>query len=165
MSSCYSRSLFLSQLMKEIMRRLPPYQFLIAFPQLISRICHPNSDVFLLLEVWVVDVDDVVDIDVNVDVVDIDVDVMLLLYTSYQTIILKLLENYPQQALWMMIAVSKVRVMLIATSYIYHQGSPVHYHCCMTSIERLYCQIFLVKTDNRYLNVVQILILWPNIIS
>lgn len=34
-----------------MMERLPPYQYLIAFPQLISRICHPNSDVFNNLEV------------------------------------------------------------------------------------------------------------------
>ena len=39
------------QQMKTIMERLPPYQFLIAFSQLISRICHPNSDVFAQLEV------------------------------------------------------------------------------------------------------------------
>jgi hypothetical protein len=37
--------------MKGIVERLPPYQFLIAFSQLISRICHPNPDVFALLEV------------------------------------------------------------------------------------------------------------------
>lgn len=37
--------------MKGIVNHLPPYQFLIAFSQLISRICHPNSDVFTLLEV------------------------------------------------------------------------------------------------------------------
>lgn len=35
------------------MDRLPPYQFLIAFSQLISRICHPNSQVFNHLEVSV----------------------------------------------------------------------------------------------------------------
>lgn len=63
----------LNDLMKSLMDRLPPYQFLVAFSQLISRICHPNSDVFAQLEF----------------------------------IILKLLKYYPQQALWMMIAVSK----------------------------------------------------------
>lgn len=41
----------LLQEMTDIMNRLPPYQFLIAFSQLISRICHPNADVFSLLEV------------------------------------------------------------------------------------------------------------------
>ncbi len=39
------------QLIKTNRDRLPPYQFLIAFPQLISRICHPNTDVFAHLEV------------------------------------------------------------------------------------------------------------------
>ena len=34
-----------------MMEHLSPYQYLIAFPQLISRICHPNSDVFTRLEV------------------------------------------------------------------------------------------------------------------
>ncbi|XP_064394848.1 serine/threonine-protein kinase ATR-like [Halichondria panicea] len=63
----------LNELIKTNRDRLPPYQFLIAFPQLISRICHPNTDVFAHLE----------------------------------TIVLKLLKYFPQQALWMMVAVSK----------------------------------------------------------
>ena len=37
--------------MRTMTERLPPYQFLTAFSQLISRICHPNSDVFAQLEV------------------------------------------------------------------------------------------------------------------
>lgn len=45
----------LMKLMKTLTNRLPPYQFLIAFSQLISRICHPNSDVFTQLEVGIWD--------------------------------------------------------------------------------------------------------------
>ncbi len=45
----------LMKLMKSLTDRLPPYQFLIAFSQLISRICHPNSDVFTQLEVRIRD--------------------------------------------------------------------------------------------------------------
>ena len=45
----------LMKLMKTLTDRLPPYQFLIAFSQLISRICHPNSDVFTQLEVGIRD--------------------------------------------------------------------------------------------------------------
>lgn len=43
------------KLMKTLTDRLPPYQFLIAFSQLISRVCHPNSDVFTQLEVGIMD--------------------------------------------------------------------------------------------------------------
>lgn len=82
----------LLQIIQAMMERLPPYQYFIAFPQLISRICHPNSDVFAKLEVCT-------------------------FYKYYnklkwllflQAIILKLLQHYPQQCLWMMIAVNKV---------------------------------------------------------
>jgi serine/threonine-protein kinase ATR len=63
----------LNEIIQTMMEHLPPYQYLIAFPQLISRICHPNSDVFAKLE----------------------------------AIIMRLLQHYPQQCLWMMIAVNK----------------------------------------------------------
>ena len=46
-------SLSLLQIIQAMMERLPPYQYFIAFPQLISRICHPNSDVFAKLEVCI----------------------------------------------------------------------------------------------------------------
>jgi len=94
----YCFCLFVFQLMKGIIDRLPPYQFLIAFSQLISRICHPNSQVFNHLEA-------------NWFCVHFSVVVyffIIVLYIILQEIILKLLENYAQQALWMMIAVSKV---------------------------------------------------------
>ena len=41
----------LNTIMAELLDQLPPYQFLIAFSQLISRICHPNSEVFMLIQV------------------------------------------------------------------------------------------------------------------
>lgn len=53
---------------------LSPYQFLTAFSQLISRICHSNDEVFAVL----------------------------------MEIIAKVFLAYPQQAMWMMTAVSKV---------------------------------------------------------
>lgn len=64
---------FLNKMMAELTQALPPYQFLIAFSQLVSRVTHPNADVFNQLE----------------------------------AIVLKLLKHFPQQALWMMIAISK----------------------------------------------------------
>jgi serine/threonine-protein kinase ATR len=63
----------LNAIISDLSETLPPYHFLIAFSQLISRICHPNSDVF----------------------------------THIQSIILNLIKHYPQQSLWMMMAVSK----------------------------------------------------------
>lgn len=54
---------------------LAPYQFLTAFSQLISRVCHSSNEVFNVL----------------------------------MTIVAKVLLAYPQQAMWLMTAVSKVR--------------------------------------------------------
>lgn len=53
---------------------LAPYQFLTAFSQLISRICHSHDEVFAVL----------------------------------MEIVAKVFVAYPQQAMWMMTAVSKV---------------------------------------------------------
>lgn len=53
---------------------LAPYQFLTAFSQLISRVCHSSNEVFSVL----------------------------------MTIVAKVLLAYPQQAMWLMTAVSKV---------------------------------------------------------
>lgn len=39
------------QMMAELTQMLPPYQFLVAFSQLVSRVTHPNADVFSRLEV------------------------------------------------------------------------------------------------------------------
>lgn len=38
-------------MMAELTQALPPYQFLVAFSQLVSRVTHPNVDVFYHLEV------------------------------------------------------------------------------------------------------------------
>ncbi|KAJ2712714.1 hypothetical protein H4R19_002612, partial [Coemansia spiralis] len=54
-------------------KRLPAYYFLVVLSQLVSRICHPNEDVFAVLE----------------------------------AIILRVLEQYPQQALWQLIGVQR----------------------------------------------------------
>uniref|UniRef100_A0A8I5N8P4 Serine/threonine-protein kinase ATR n=1 Tax=Papio anubis TaxID=9555 RepID=A0A8I5N8P4_PAPAN len=56
---------------------LAPYQFLTAFSQLISRICHSHDEVFVVL----------------------------------MEIIAKVFLAYPQQAMWMMTAVSKVEIL------------------------------------------------------
>lgn len=37
--------------MQEFAERIPPYQFMTAFPQIISRICHENAPVFEILKV------------------------------------------------------------------------------------------------------------------
>lgn len=55
---------------------LAPYQFLTAFSQLISRVCHSSDEVFHVL----------------------------------MTIVAKVFLAYPQQAMWLMTAVSKVTV-------------------------------------------------------
>lgn len=55
---------------------LAPYQFLTAFSQLISRVCHSSDEVFNVL----------------------------------MTIVAKVFLAYPQQAMWLMTAVSKVCV-------------------------------------------------------
>lgn len=55
---------------------LAPYQFLMAFSQLISRVCHSSNEVFNVL----------------------------------MTIVAKVFLAYPQQAMWLMTAVSKVCV-------------------------------------------------------
>ena len=39
------------QLMTTLTTKLPSYQFLAVFAQIISRICHPNAEVFAKLEV------------------------------------------------------------------------------------------------------------------
>ncbi|XP_068737355.1 serine/threonine-protein kinase ATR-like isoform X2 [Montipora capricornis] len=62
-----------NEIVAELTKKLPPYQFLTAFSLLISRICHTNKTVFEQLE----------------------------------KILAKLLITYPQQAMWMMMAVSK----------------------------------------------------------
>lgn len=54
--------------------KLAPYQFLTAFSQLISRVCHSSDEVFIVL----------------------------------MTIVAKVFLAYPQQAMWLMTAVSKV---------------------------------------------------------
>lgn len=99
------------QIMHTMTERLPPYQYLIAFPQLISRICHPNSDVFTKLEVHT-----------RLQMLHILLIDFMRLF-NMQAIILKLLNHYPQQCLWMMIAVSKVRQRFVSPSthlYVIH---------------------------------------------
>ncbi|KAK2190032.1 hypothetical protein NP493_91g01005 [Ridgeia piscesae] len=63
----------LNKLMSGFSQKLAPYQFLTAFPQLISRICHTHVDVFHQLK----------------------------------DITARLLASFPQQAMWLMMAVSK----------------------------------------------------------
>lgn len=63
----------MNKLMQDFCRRLSPSQFLVSFPQLISRICHAHPDVFAQL----------------------------------REMIANLLKEFPQQAMWMMMAVSK----------------------------------------------------------
>nr|XP_015216835.1 PREDICTED: serine/threonine-protein kinase ATR isoform X1 [Lepisosteus oculatus] len=63
----------INSVITEHTKKLAPYQFLTAFSQLISRICHSNNDVFTVL----------------------------------LDIIVKVFLAYPQQAMWMMTAVSK----------------------------------------------------------
>lgn len=64
----------INSVLTEHTNRLAPYQFLTAFSQLISRICHSHDEVFVVL----------------------------------MEIIAKVFLAYPQQAMWMMTAVSKV---------------------------------------------------------
>lgn len=64
----------INKVITEHAQLLAPYQFLTAFSQLISRICHSHDEVFVVL----------------------------------MAIIAKVLVAYPQQAMWMMTAVSKV---------------------------------------------------------
>lgn len=63
----------LNCIIERLINQLPAFQFIIALPQLISRICHPSNEVFELVEVM------------------LD----------------KLLCAYPQQTLWMMVALTK----------------------------------------------------------
>lgn len=65
----------INSVISEHTSNLSPYQFLTAFSQLISRICHSNNEVFAVL----------------------------------MEIVAKVFLAYPQQAMWMMTAVSKVR--------------------------------------------------------
>jgi len=64
----------INKVITEHTNHLAPYQFLTAFSQLISRICHSHDEVFAVLMV----------------------------------IVAKVFLTYPQQAMWMMTAVSKV---------------------------------------------------------
>ncbi|XP_048190897.1 serine/threonine-protein kinase ATR isoform X2 [Perognathus longimembris pacificus] len=63
----------MNKVITEHKNQLPPYQFLTAFSQLISRICHSSHDVFVVL----------------------------------MEIIAKVFLSYPQQAMWLITAVSK----------------------------------------------------------
>lgn len=63
----------INQVMSEHCENLAPYQFLSAFSQLISRVCHSSDEVFTVL----------------------------------MTIVAKVFLAYPQQAMWLMTAVSK----------------------------------------------------------
>ncbi|KAI9146005.1 hypothetical protein BKA69DRAFT_1024549 [Paraphysoderma sedebokerense] len=63
----------INNLIRKVIQRLPPYLFLTAFPQIVSRICHKNQNVFPVLE----------------------------------TIMVTVLKNYPKQALWYLMSVSK----------------------------------------------------------
>ena len=65
--------------MSSYTNRLAPYQFLTAFPQLTSRICHAHADVF----------------------------------SQLRDLIAKLIVSFPQQTMWMMMAVSKVNLFVI----------------------------------------------------
>ncbi|XP_057666885.1 serine/threonine-protein kinase ATR-like [Diorhabda carinulata] len=70
------RKLILLRMTKLIdcfLERLPSYVFLTAFSQLVSRICHPQKEVYIMLK----------------------------------SIIIKLVQQYPQQSLWMVISVIK----------------------------------------------------------
>ena len=67
---------FYFQLISTLGRDLAPYQLFTAYPQLISRICHAQSDVFQQLK----------------------------------EIIARIFVHFPQQSLWMMMAVSKVNL-------------------------------------------------------
>lgn len=67
----------LNMVVSEHCTNLAPYQFLTAFSQLISRVCHSSDEVFTVL----------------------------------MTIVAKVLLAYPQQAMWLMAAVSKVSVV------------------------------------------------------
>lgn len=84
----------INSVISEHTSNLLPYQFLTAFSQLISRICHSNNEVFAVL----------------------------------MEIVAKVFLAYPQQAMWMMTAVSKVRHL----SHIYI------YKCLFIGINCLY---------------------------
>lgn len=66
----------INSVVSEHCANLAPYQFLTAFSQLISRVCHYSDEVFTVL----------------------------------MTIVAKVFLAYPQQAMWLMTAVSKVCV-------------------------------------------------------
>lgn len=68
-----SNLLKMTRLVDSFLERLPAYIFLTAFSQLVSRICHPQREV----------------------------------YVELKAIIIKLLLQYPQQTLWMIISVVK----------------------------------------------------------
>lgn len=63
----------LNQYMQRYMDSLPTFMFFTAFSQLVSRICHPNTET----------------------------------YTILKSILVKLIKAYPQQSLWMFLAVYK----------------------------------------------------------
>ncbi|KAJ1736119.1 hypothetical protein LPJ61_000169 [Coemansia biformis] len=62
-----------NRVIANLAKRLPAYYFLVVLSQLVSRICHPNEDVFSVLE----------------------------------GIILRVLEQYPQQTLWQLVGVQR----------------------------------------------------------
>lgn len=77
----------INSVISEHTSNLSPYQFLTAFSQLISRICHSNNEVFAVL----------------------------------MEIVAKVFLAYPQQAMWMMTAVSKVRHLMSITINVFSQ--------------------------------------------
>lgn len=76
--------------MSEHCSNLAPYQFLTAFSQLISRVCHSSDDVFTVL----------------------------------MTIVAKVFLAYPQQAMWLMAAVSKVGVCICVWVSVFLENIP-----------------------------------------
>lgn len=73
----------INSVISEHTSNLLPYQFLTAFSQLISRICHSNNEVFAVL----------------------------------MEIVAKVFLAYPQQAMWMMTAVSKVLALATLATF------------------------------------------------
>lgn len=148
--------------MAELLDQLPPYQFLIAFSQLISRICHPNGEVLMLIQVGTHcrsvtsgGKGDLCAVVMWVGGEGLDRRKLFssrLLLVSWaggpwssrtpplmgfgcvccsclprgtQAIILKLIKHYPQQSLWMMMAVIKVKQWHTCTHNTRTQHFPV----------------------------------------
>ncbi len=78
---------------------IPPYKFLTAFPQLISRICHPHPEVAQLLRQIISKVPTVSQMKNRIRT---SKRWWLLLLVGVQVLI-----AYPQQCMWMMISVMK----------------------------------------------------------